>query len=128
MRPGINKTLLITAFVGLGALSAPAFGMNAPGGNGGGNGHQGAGAGQGAAQPAPAAQQGSVLTSGQKAVLRTWVTENILDPNPTDEERQTLADATGLTVASIDNWMENYRTRFWVHHLERLVAAGLIQQ
>jgi hypothetical protein len=44
-------------------------------------------------------------------VLKDWMVMHIDHPYPTDEEKESLKDQTGLTVSQISNWMANTRRR-----------------
>lgn len=44
-------------------------------------------------------------------VLKDWMLMHIDHPYPTDEEKETLKQETGLSVGQISNWMANTRRR-----------------
>ncbi|KAH6881484.1 hypothetical protein BKA58DRAFT_371652 [Alternaria rosae] len=44
-------------------------------------------------------------------VLKDWMLMHIEHPYPTDEEKETLKQQTGLSVGQISNWMANTRRR-----------------
>jgi hypothetical protein len=44
-------------------------------------------------------------------VLKDWMLVHIDHPYPTDEEKETLKQQTGLSVGQIANWMANTRRR-----------------
>lgn len=44
-------------------------------------------------------------------ILKDWLNEHAENPYPTEDEKQTLASQTGLTVSQISNWMANTRRR-----------------
>jgi hypothetical protein len=44
-------------------------------------------------------------------VLKDWMLMHIDHPYPTDEEKETLKQQTGLSIGQISNWMANTRRR-----------------
>ena len=48
---------------------------------------------------------------GATNILRQWMLANLMKPYPTDEEKTTLCEATGLTLAQLNNWLSNARRR-----------------
>ncbi|KAF2690162.1 hypothetical protein K458DRAFT_474478 [Lentithecium fluviatile CBS 122367] len=44
-------------------------------------------------------------------ILRDWLVAHIDHPYPTDEEKESLKEQTGLTISQISNWMANTRRR-----------------
>lgn len=44
-------------------------------------------------------------------ILKDWLIENADSPYPTESEKQTLSDATGLDHTQINNWFINARRR-----------------
>lgn len=46
------------------------------------------------------------------AALSSWFYEHINDPYPTEEDKNALSAATGLTLTQVNNWFGNKRIRF----------------
>ena len=46
-------------------------------------------------------------------VLRSWLFEHFLDPFPTKQQKQELAQASGLEFAQVANWFITARVRIW---------------
>ncbi|MCJ1253026.1 hypothetical protein MMC24_000833 [Lignoscripta atroalba] len=44
-------------------------------------------------------------------ILRTWFSDHIAHPYPTEDEKQMLMGRTGLTISQISNWFINARRR-----------------
>lgn len=44
-------------------------------------------------------------------ILKDWLISHLDHPYPTDEEKERLADSTGLNINQISNWMANTRRR-----------------
>jgi hypothetical protein len=44
-------------------------------------------------------------------ILKDWLVTHIDHPYPTDEEKESLKEQTGLTISQISNWMANTRRR-----------------
>jgi hypothetical protein len=44
-------------------------------------------------------------------ILKDWMLQHIDHPYPTDEEKETLTQQTGLSIGQISNWMANTRRR-----------------
>ena len=51
----------------------------------------------------------------KKAVgqLRQWLFEHFDYPYPSDEEKTTIGQASGLSLAQVNNWFVNARVRIW---------------
>ncbi|KAJ4840975.1 hypothetical protein Tsubulata_026495 [Turnera subulata] len=64
-------------------------------------------------------------------VLKTWLFEHFLHPYPTDTEKQSLAQQTGLSRTQVSNWFINARVRLWkpmveeVHMIESQQSTGV---
>ncbi|KAF2261957.1 hypothetical protein CC78DRAFT_535186 [Lojkania enalia] len=44
-------------------------------------------------------------------ILKDWMIEHLDHPYPTEEEKESLKEQTGLTIGQISNWMANTRRR-----------------
>lgn len=44
-------------------------------------------------------------------ILKSWLNENLVNPYPTEKEKQSLSDQTGLNQTQINNWFINARRR-----------------
>ena len=53
--------------------------------------------------------------SPSKDVLMYWVSDNLMHPFPTYEQKQALAKSTGLTIKQVSDWFCNFRKRKWAH-------------
>ena len=45
--------------------------------------------------------------------LRDWLVAHFDHPYPEDDEREALAEASGMTRAQVGNWFINARVRVW---------------
>lgn len=53
----------------------------------------------------------SVYTKEVNYTLLTWLDQHTKHPYPTQEEKNQIVAATGLTITQINNWMSNARRR-----------------
>lgn len=54
------------------------------------------------------------------SLLRAWMFEHFLHPYPSDEDKVTLAKATGLKRSQVSNWFINARVRLWKPMVEQM--------
>ncbi|KAJ8765969.1 hypothetical protein K2173_020485 [Erythroxylum novogranatense] len=54
------------------------------------------------------------------AVLKSWLFEHFLHPYPSDSEKQTLSQQTGLSRTQVSNWFINARVRLWKPMVEEV--------
>ena len=52
------------------------------------------------------------------SVLKEWFMQHIVDPYPTDREKQQLVDRTGITYDQCSTWYVNARMRHWKTYLD----------
>eukprot|EP00179_Madagascaria_erythrocladioides_P008073 CAMPEP_0198324206 /NCGR_PEP_ID=MMETSP1450-20131203/12280_1 /TAXON_ID=753684 ORGANISM="Madagascaria erythrocladiodes, Strain CCMP3234" /NCGR_SAMPLE_ID=MMETSP1450 /ASSEMBLY_ACC=CAM_ASM_001115 /LENGTH=337 /DNA_ID=CAMNT_0044027987 /DNA_START=173 /DNA_END=1186 /DNA_ORIENTATION=+ len=60
------------------------------------------------------------LSTRANNTLRLWLFTNFLNPYPTEEEKATLCEQTGLTMTQINNWFINARVRLWKPTIDAL--------
>eukprot|EP00180_Rhodochaete_pulchella_P001486 Plantae.Rhodophyta-Rhodochaete_pulchella.ctg23042.p1 GENE.Plantae.Rhodophyta-Rhodochaete_pulchella.ctg23042~~Plantae.Rhodophyta-Rhodochaete_pulchella.ctg23042.p1 ORF type:complete len:218 (+),score=33.06 Plantae.Rhodophyta-Rhodochaete_pulchella.ctg23042:28-654(+) len=60
------------------------------------------------------------LSTHANNVLRLWLFSNFLNPYPTEEEKKSLCQETGLTLTQINNWFINARVRLWKPTIDAL--------
>ncbi|MED6169445.1 hypothetical protein PIB30_021436 [Stylosanthes scabra] len=73
-------------------------------------------------QPVLRSQRG--LPDHAVALLRKWLFEHFLHPYPTDSEKDTLAQETGLSRCQVSNWFINARVRIWKPMVEEMHMNG----
>ncbi|MED6170748.1 hypothetical protein PIB30_034015 [Stylosanthes scabra] len=73
-------------------------------------------------QPVLRSQRG--LPDHAVALLRRWLFEHFLHPYPTDSEKDTLAQQTGLSRCQVSNWFINARVRIWKPMVEEMHMNG----
>ncbi|KAK9443041.1 hypothetical protein VB005_04104 [Metarhizium brunneum] len=81
--------------------------------------HPGAGPSSGLSGPSPTAGARLTVTSKRSSsrsvrktqILRDWFAVNIQHPYPTDDEKMTLAEQSGLSRTQVINWFTNARRR-----------------
>ncbi|XP_015931396.1 BEL1-like homeodomain protein 9 [Arachis duranensis] len=73
-------------------------------------------------QPVLRSQRG--LPDHAVALLRRWLFEHFLHPYPTDSEKDTLVQQTGLSRCQVSNWFINARVRIWKPMVEEMHMNG----
>ncbi|KAL9654341.1 hypothetical protein ABK040_010370 [Willaertia magna] len=53
------------------------------------------------------------LPKQAKIILRQWLDEHFTSPYPSDQQKEELAQKTGLTLNQVNNWFVNARVRIW---------------
>jgi hypothetical protein len=60
-------------------------------------------------------------------ILRSWARAHLPHPFPSTDEKQSLAERTGLTIVHINHWFGNFRKRKWEQGIIALHEKEIFQ-
>ncbi|KAF0695301.1 Aste57867_13860 [Aphanomyces stellatus] len=72
--------------------------------------------------PSKKSKKRTNLSSEAKRVLRAWFDAHFHHPYPTEEEKERLRRAGGITMDQVNNWFINTRVREWKPKLHQILA------
>jgi len=79
-------------------------------GEGGGGGNEEESGGDSAGKKPPQKKRG-IFPKQATNIMRTWLFQNLTHPYPSEEQKKSLANQTGLTILQVNNWFINARRR-----------------